>query len=671
MTSNFLSKVTLAAGGLLACGLPVLQAAPTVTRLNPPSGLFSFGDALPPYISRFAQGQRFDLHATITADAGQSITSASFTVDNVAVPGTVTVTKIGSTDRYTAVLRAYASVTPGVKVLKVTANQSGGLTAAATGNFQIVPVDAVGGAKKAKNIILFIGDGTGIAHRTAARIVSKGVQMGKAIDPLAIDTLPYTGIVMTPSLNSVVTDSAPGAACYSTGNKSNNNQEGVFPDDTTATGDTSLNKWDNPRVEHLGSFLARTQGKALGIVTTADVEDATPASFGTHAQDRGAGTGICDMFLDEATVKSNLRVLMGGGRKWFIPFGSPGSGRVGDTTSTGADYTLPQELATGWGVPVGVVDPARDLIGAFQTAGFQYAPDVTTLNAIPSGTTKLLGLFHTGNMDVALDKIAERRGGPAVGTVSSFPDQPMLDEMTEKALQVLNNNAKGFFLMVEGASIDKQAHNMDSERWILEAIEFDRAVAKAIAFQQSNPDTLIVVTADHECGGINIIGATTITDAQLVAKSTQLGTDGVAGVIDGATGPSTDGQKTLRTGVVGTYDAASFPVYNILPDGYPETMDVNNRLLIGYAASGDRYEDWRTNPQPNVNPATRDTAGDFFIVGQATQAGVSSAVHTASDIPLSAGGRCSSLFTGVMDNTDVFFKIVQAVLGGAKKTIDD
>lgn len=418
----------------------------------------------------------------------------------------------------------------------------------------------------------------------------------------------------------------------------------------------------------MGSYLARTQGKALGIVTTADVEDATPASFAAHAQDRGAGTGICDMFLDEAAANHNLRVLMGGGRKWFIPFGTAGSGRVGSTTSSGGDYTLPADISAGWGVPAGAVDSGRDLIADFQTAGFAYAPDATTLAAVPSNTTKLLGLFHTGNMDIAMDKIAERRGGSAVGTVPTFPDQPMLDEMTEKALQVLSNNAQGFVLMVEGASIDKQAHNMDTERWVLDTVEFDRAIQKAIDFSTTpaGADTLIIVTADHECAGINIIGASTVTNASLAARAAAGGTDGIAGAIDGASGTSTDGQKQLRTGVVGTYDSAGFPQYAIQGAGYPQTMDVDYKMLIGYAASGDRYEDWLTNASPNVSGLARDTAGDFFIAGQASAGGVSTAVHTASDIPLSAGGRGASLFTGVMENVDVFFKVMQAAVGGAK-----
>ncbi|MGL1446824.1 alkaline phosphatase, partial [Vibrio parahaemolyticus] len=88
----------------------------------------------------------------------------------------------------------------------------------------------------------------------------------------------------------------------------------------------------------------------------------------------------------------------------------------------------------------------------------------------------LLGLFSYSNMNVAFDKINGRRGASTIVNDYGFPDQPMLDEMTQKALDVLNkNNSNGFVLMVEGASIDKQAHLMDTDRWVLETIEFDRA----------------------------------------------------------------------------------------------------------------------------------------------------------------------------------------------------
>lgn len=658
---------------LLAAVAGVLPAAaaPVVTRLTPPSMLFSFNDPGTPVTARFLPGQRFDLQATVAPDAGQSITAIEFRVDGGMVAGAVMLTAATvsgvAPNSTVGTRRAYSQFAPGVHVLEVRATQSDGTQVSAKGNFEVVRIDQQG--RRAKNLIVCIGDGMGIAHRTAARLMKHGAQQGKANALLAMDQFPFTGLAITHSLNSIVTDSAPGAHCYSTGNKANNNQEGVFPDDTT-------DKFDNPRIEYVGEYLARTQGKSLGIVTTADVFDATPAAFAVHTQDRGAGTGICDQYLDEAARKADLRVLLGGGRKWFLPKTTPGSAR-----SASSDYVLPAELATGWSVSPGVVDVNRNLIADFQAAGFTYVPDATSLNAVPASTKRLLGLFSFSNMNVAKDKIDKRRnpGVPGVVDDYGFPDQPMLDEMTDRALDVLRKNANGFVLMVEGASIDKQAHNMDTERWILDTIEFDNAVERCRQFALSNPDTLVIVTADHECAGVNIIGASTVTDASLASRATGNADQSAA-------------TRNLRDGVVGLYDAAGFPVYAPAADGFPQTTDIDRRMLIGYASSADRYETWRTKGRPihdsqqpfdaaeplagyprlntsdsagAVNPLRPivNSEGNFWINGQVPG---SSAAHTASDIPVSAFGRGASQFTGVMDNTDVFFKAMQALMGGVR-----
>src|SRR5258708_31610572 len=117
-------------------------------------------------------------------------------------------------------------------------------------------------------------------------------------------------------------------------------------------------------------------------------------------------------------------------------------------------------------------------------------------------------------MTVACDKLGKLRGTSAVVDDFGFPDQPLLEEMTQKALDVLNyNNNAGFVLMVEGASIDKQAHNEDTARFIMDTIEFDKAVATAKAFAERNPSTLVIVTADHECAGVAVIGASTVSNS--------------------------------------------------------------------------------------------------------------------------------------------------------------
>lgn len=653
MSRSMLIARLFVAGACLGAA-SAASGAPEVTRLTPPSRLFSTGQVGGPITSRFLPGQRFDLQATIIPDTpGVFILSAEFRVNGVLVPGTVTLTPPTvagfPTGSMIASLRAYANFTPGVHTLTVNALQMDNQKVSESGNFEIVGITQQG--RRAKNVIFFIGDGMGIAHRTAARLMKHGATQGKPDGLLAMDQMPVAGLVMSHSLNSIVTDSSPGAACYATGNKSNNNQQGVFPDDTTAN-------FDNPRVELIGEYLARTQGKSLGIVATSDVFDATPGSFGTHTSNRGAGTGICDQFLDEAVFEGNLRVLLGGGRKWFLPNTTPGSAR-----NNSSDYVLPADIVNAWGVSPGVLDPARDLIADFQTAGFTYAANKTQLTSISPTTDRLLGLFSLSNMNVALDKIEGRRGNPAVVNDYGFPDQPMLNEMTHAALNVLGRNPNGFVLMVEAASIDKQAHNMDTERWILDTIEFDDAIAVGRAYQAANPDTLVIVTADHECAGINIIGGSRVTDAELQARI-------AAG----------QGETQVRNGVVGTYESAGFPRYTTAPDGYPVTTNVDNRMLIGYAANGDRFEDWRTNPQPlrdsqqpfnntpplntyPSGPLSRDTVGNFRVTGQIAD---SAAAHTASDFPLTAQGRGSALLGGVMDNTDVFFRAMQAILGGSR-----
>jgi len=642
-------------------------ASPTVTRLTPPSELFTSGRSHP-VIARFLPDQRFDLQATIKPDdESKSITGAKFLLDGilikqeVALKNCITGCLSGIPKNSTiATVRAISVLKPGIHSFSIQAIQSDGLTVSSTGNFEIVPLISAG--QKVKNIIILLGDGMGAAQRTAARIVAQGYAQGKSISPLAMDTLPVTGMVKTSSLNSLVTDSSPGMSSYVTGNKSNNNEEGVFPDDTT-------DFFDNPRVEYLSEYLKRTQGKSLGLVTTADVFDATPAANAVHTSNRGAGTGIVDQYLDDRKL-SGLTVLMGGGRKWFLPAQTPGSAR-GDRT----DYEFPSsELHTNaivkqWGASSGQLDKDRDLIADFQKSGFKYVSDKTTLDSLDlSKTDNLLGLFSLSNMNVALDKIDGRRNiakgikGRVVDDFG-FPDQPMLDEMTQAALTVLNKNKNGFLLMVEGASIDKQAHNMDTERWILDTIEFDKTVELVQSFAKKDKNTLVIVTADHECSGVALIGGSMVSDAKLQELVKEGGT------------------SNLRDKVVGIYEKAGFPKYVLDKDGYPKATDIDFRLLVGYGANADRNEDWRTNPLPlqdtqqpfnkiqpllahPADPMARDVDGKLTITGQVPG---TSAVHTATDIPLSAMGPGAWSFTGVLDNTDVFFLMSQIAIRGAPK----
>ena len=358
---------------------------------------------------------------------------------------------------------------------------------------------------------------------------------------------------------------------------------------------------------------------------------------------------------------------MGGGRKWFLPNGDKlkangaleGQPMNGSQRDGRSDYELPSDLVAGWGAARGAKDAGRDLIKDFQDAGFAYAPDKSGLTAAASAT-KLLGLFSYSNMNVAFDKINKRRGTSTIVDDYGFPDQPMLDEMASAALTMLAKHKQGFVAMIEGASIDKQEHLMDTDRWLLEVLEFDRAVKVANDFAASHPDTIVIVTTDHECSDASIIGASTKTMAALQAAT------------------ATPSIATQRDAIVGTYQASKFPKCTVAPDGYPVSTDVDFKMLIGYGANADRYETWLANPTPtqdsqqpfvgaaplNGYPATpnlRNANTGFFVTGQVPG---DWAVHTATDVPLSAYGRGAGAFTGVMDNTDVFFKL--AKIAGAR-----
>lgn len=665
------TRVAVRAAAALLGVLVALAAEAQVPRIT----------LVPPAGARFLPGQRFDLRVEVD---GAPVSAASLTVDGRPVPFTSGAPAGDDGISPAGVagfnLRGHSLQRPGRHLLRATAT-AGGQTLVAESAVEVVDLgQGRGDGPGVKNVILFIGDGMGIAHRTAARIVRHGVTNGDPNGRLAMDGMPGTGFVSTHSLNSIVTDSAPGMSCYTTGNHQNNNQEGVWPARV-------LNPFYAPRVEYLGAWMHRTRGASLGIVSTADLEDATPAANAVYTANRGAGTGIVDQYLDEADAGdardhgSGLRVLLGGGRRWFVPATDPLSSR-----SIGTDYgQLPEDLLGAWGLPAraaGALDPNRDLLGDFRAAGFAYAASRTDLDAtIRSRPERLLGLFAWGNMNTALDKLAGRRGDPAVVNDHLAPDQPMLDEMTDAALQVLSRDRQGFVLLVEAAHVDKQSHAMDADRAIGEVLELDRAVARGLEFARRDGRTLVLVTGDHECSGFSLIGA--LTGDVTVNGTRQRATPEVLRQLAGDAAALSPDVQPVRQSAVGLYDAAGFPRYEIAQDGYPVTMDVPGKVLVGFGANADRFEDWLAEPKPIIEsltpsalrtqlagkgypPAafsrTPESQSGFFVRGQVSDR--RTAAHTASDIPISAYARDEQVwrrFVGAMRNTDVFFHIAAAL----------
>lgn len=650
-------------------------AAQTTLRIMPPDG------------ATLAVGQRFDIRVEATGSGSEAPRGLRVTLDgrdmtalNALAPGAGGERGRGGTGTPAGAARpaapAPANTTnfllrdhelPRAGRYVIAAETADGARAQVT--LEAVPwQDPQAGARRARHIIFFLGDGMGLGSRTAARLVSRGLTHGKPNAPLAMDTLPVTGLVMTSSLNAAITDSSPGMSAYVTGSKSNNHQQGVYPDNTA-------DPFDNPRVEYLGALLRRTRGPGfrVGIVTTADLTDATPAANAVHTAARAASAGIAARYLDERET-NGVSVLLGGGWNHFLAREEGGQRADG-----------------------------RRLAAEFAAAGFDVLRTASDVRARLAGPppAALLGLFHPSHMSVAFDKVGAGRYSDelALPQHAALRDQPMLEELTRLAIASLAAHApEGFFLMVEGASIDKRAHDVDPERTIWDVIEFDRAIEVALAFarrtnEDDDPDndTLVVVTADHETGGFAVIA---------------VGNERYAPRVTGVA--TRDYVAPYR--YTPEHALNQFPDYEVDAQGYPVDPDPPRKVIVGWASTPDRYENFVSNrlmlpaavvearsaggPRVGVaNPARSGPGGDsdnrtadgvaipgFLMPGTIENgasgcpaadgcpdgtAAVPHAIghHTATDVPLSAGGPGAWQFTGTYDNTAVFFKLLRAATG--------
>ncbi len=462
-------------------------------------------------------------------------------------------------------------------------------------------------APKVKNVIFVIGDGMSIAHRTAARIMAKGMTGGKADGRLAMDDMDNMAFIGTSSTHSIATDSANTASAYMTGHKTRVNALGVYADRTP-------DSLDDPRVETIGEALRRTTRKSIGIVSNAEVQDATPAALVAHTRKRADKAEITGMFHD---VQPD--VLLGGGAAYFLKSDQPGSKRKDD----------------------------QDYLQLFKDAGYAVATTKAELDAAAgSNSGKLLGLFHPGNMDTWLDRNQLKKG-----TVEQFPDQPGLVDMTRAALDQLSKNPEGFFLMVEAASIDKMSHPMDWDRALLETIEMDHAVAVAQDFAAKHPDTLVVVTADHT-HGVSLIG-TIDTEKQADEMREKLGVYDDARFPDYADADKDGYPDSVHVKRPLALFASNFPDYyetwGPKLDGpfVPAVEDLDGHYV--------------------ANQAYKDVPGAVLREGNLPHEN-DTAVHAVDDVVLQASGPMAEAFKGYMEQSDVYKVLADGfALGAAQK----
>jgi alkaline phosphatase len=462
------------------------------------------------------------------------------------------------------------------------------------------------GPRKAKNVILFIGDGMSPAHRVAARLLAKGIAEGKALGKLAIDDMPHMALVATAGSDSIITDSANSASAYATGHKSAVNAMGVYADRTP-------DPLDDPRVETVTSLAQRRQNMAIGIVTNTEIEDATPAAMVAHTRRRTEYDRIVEQYF-----AAKPAVLLGGGRANFLPKSENGSRRRDES----------------------------DFVAQFRAAGYSVAltgPEMVSAAKDP-GTTKLLGLFTLGNMDGALDRKFLKGG-----TVGKFPEQPDLTEQVGAALEVLSKNPSGFFLMVESGMIDKYTHLLDMERAVYDTIMLDNAVRLARDWAAAHgDDTLILVIADHN-HPIGLLG--TIDDD--MTKDTAAPLRERVRVYERAgfpnyPAPNAEGypERVDVSRRLALFSAS-------LPDHYetlrPKLDNPNEPTVAGKDAN--TYV---------ANERYKSVPGAALRLGN-LPAMINADVHSGEDVILTATGPGSERVRGQMENTEVFRVIAEAL----------
>jgi alkaline phosphatase len=302
-------------------------------------------------------------------------------------------------------------------------------------------VHALGRRPQPRYIIFLMADGMGVDELELSRAYSRTV-LGR--DLFMIQTLARQGVCTlmdTYSSSDMVTDSAAAASSWAIGRKVKNRQISVHP--------STLEP-----IQTILEYYRKEHGFRTGIVSNDAITGASPAAFGAHVKDRGEAEEIARQFCDQ----SRPDVILGGGRRPFL------AGQRLD---------------------------GRDLIGDFVTLhGYQYVQTADELKRVRSG--KVLGLFHEGVMTWQVDR-------PPEGA-----KEPRTSEMTDAALRVLSaGRPDGFFLFAEECVPDKAGHKNDAVATLLGVLEFDRVVYAAYQFYRKHPgETLILVTADHECGGL-------------------------------------------------------------------------------------------------------------------------------------------------------------------------
>ncbi len=471
--------------------------------------------------------------------------------------------------------------------------------------------------RRAKNVILFVGDGMGISTITAARIF-EGQQKGLdgERNKLAFEKLPYVALSKTYSANQQTSDSAPTMTAMVAGVKTN---DGIL----SLNQSVARSEPNNSVVQanKVATILeqAEASGRSTGVVSTARITHATPAATYAHSPNRdweananlpaaavaGGVKDIAAQMIDNfgtGKIGNGLEVALGGGRTYFLP-----------NTVFDPEYATTKGRRT----------DGRNLTTEFTTKfGGEYVWNKAQFDAInPAATTKLLGLFEPSHMQYDYDRSADTAG------------EPSLAEMTDKAIDVLKKNPKGYFLMVEGGRIDHGSHAGNAYRTLTDTVAFSDAVKKALE-KVDLKDTLVIVTADH---------SHTLTIA---------------------------GYPKRGNPILGKVVSPGKTTPDLAADGKPYTT-VGFANGIGYYQSqpGDAVYA-QTARAGRIEDMTAVDTEDPDFHQEVTVPLQGGETHAGEDVAIYAGGPNAHLFQGVQEQSYIYY-VMKDAFGSKKKGKDD
>ncbi len=422
-----------------------------------------------------------------------------------------------------------------------------------------VAAEPEGGAESA---ILLIGGGMGLAQTYSAQIYAEEVLDGSLVLPSIDDTAG----TRTHSADSMVTDSAAAGTAIHSGWKVDNGAINVLPDGEWA---------------YTIGQAAQAAGKSVGVLSTARLTHATPASVYGHDPDRDAENLFATQLVEFAP-----QVVLGGGARHFLPEADGGKR-----------------------------DDGRNLIDEMADMGYVNVTNAEELLAIDTETTEhLLGAFTSSHMSYEIDR------------VNAALDEPSVAEMTAVALDILDNNPEGFFVMIEGGRIDHADHDHDIAGSIWDTLAFDEAVQVALDYQATHPDVLVVTTADHETAGLALGHGTdyfmTISDLSEVTCSQSALSDMIS-----------DDPANAVALAEGCGLVVSDEYVEMLAQ-YPAEAEEIEGVDLGYAYTWAHY---------------------VLALAEAEMAGVEFGpwAHTGMPVITYSVGPGAEMFTGTIDNTDL------------------